>query len=148
MREVTILQERMSILVQSDMRLHFKTEEAYNGFAKVSGIIRAERRQLVIEYQVKDNIFGVIKGRPKELVIPYEQLADVKYKVNWFLSRLELHVNAMRILGEFPVGEEGVIKLGINRKQKKTAKEMASYINLRASEIRLEMMDEDFTSLT
>lgn len=134
-------------MYSTNLRLHFTTDDAYSGLAKVQGILRAEKDRLILEYQVKDNLFGVIKSNPKKLNIPYEELAEVNYKLNWFVSRFRLHVNSMKVLGEFPVGKEGVISLRITRKQKQTAKELASYINLRLSEIRLDQLGEDYTSL-
>lgn len=123
--------------------LHFTTVEAYHGLAEVSGMLRLERKKLILEYQVKDALVGMIKSDPKELQIPFDNLLEVEYKLNWVLSRFKLHINSMHILGKFPVGKDGVITLKIKRKQKKTAQELASTINLKLSEHRLEMMDRD-----
>jgi hypothetical protein len=128
-------------MYSSNLRLHFTTDDAYSGLAKVEGILRAEKNRLILEYQVKDNLIGVIKSSPKELRIPFEELSEVTYKLNWFVSRFRLHINSMKILGEFPVGKDGVISLRIRRKQKEMAKDLISYINLRLSEIRLDRLD-------
>ncbi len=135
-------------MYSTNLRLPFKTDEAYSGLAAVEGIMRAEKGRLILEYQVKDNIFGVIKSKPKELMIPYEEMSQVLYKRNWFISRFRLHINSMRILGEFPVGKDGIISLKVKRKHKEIAKNLESYINLRLSEIRLDMLGEDTSSLT
>ncbi len=130
-------------MLQRNLSLPFKTEDAYSGLASVQGMIRFEPKQLVLEYQVKDNIVGMLKSGTKELRIPFENLNELTYKVNWFISRLKLHVNSMRILGEFPVGKDGIITLRINRKQRQTAREIVSQVNLRLSELRLEMLGGD-----
>ncbi|MEM6343915.1 MAG: hypothetical protein AAF927_08545 [Bacteroidota bacterium] len=127
----------------SNQVLHFTTEEAYHGLAAVSGMMRLGKNQLILEYQVKDALVGMLKSEPKELVIPFENLVEVVYKLNWAVSRFKIQVNSMHILGKFPVGKEGVITLKIKRKQKQAAKELASSINLKLSEYRLEMMDHD-----
>ena len=121
--------------------LHFTTDEAYQGFAEVKGILKAEKDRLILEYQMKDAIIGFIKSAPKFLEIPFEELVEVEYKINWAKSRFRLKVNSMRVLGEFPVENDGIISLKIKRKQKQSAKELASWINLRLSEYRLEQMD-------
>lgn len=128
-------------MYSNNLRLHFTTDDAYSGLAKVEGILRAEKNRLILEYQVKDNLIGVIKSSPKELRIPFEELSEVTYKLNWFVSRFRLHISSMKILGEFPVGKDGVISLRIRRKQKEMAKDLLSYINLRLSEIRLDRLD-------
>ena len=135
-------------MYSTNLRLHFTTDEAYSGLAEVQGIMRVEKSRLVLEYQVKDGLIGVFKSSPKELRIPFEELSEVKYKLNWFVSRFRLHINSMKILGEFPVGKDGIISLKIKRKQKQAAKDLESYINLRLSEFRLAQMDEDYDSLT
>lgn len=123
--------------------LHFTTEDAYHGLAAVSGMMRLGKQKLILEYQVKDAVLGMIKSEPRELIIPFENLIEVKYKLNWVLSRFKVQVNSMHVLGKFPVGKEGIITLKIKRKQKQAAKELASSINLQLSEYRLEMMDRD-----
>ncbi|MEL6844151.1 MAG: hypothetical protein AAFP02_13155, partial [Bacteroidota bacterium] len=111
--------------------------------SEVNGMMRLGQKSLILEYQVKDGIVGMIKSDPKELVIPFDNLLEVKYKLNWAVSRFKITVNSMRILGKFPVSDSGVISLKIKRKQKQGAKELASRLNLLLSEHRLEMMDRD-----
>ena len=123
-----------------NQRLHFSTDEAYSGLAALTGIMQVNKDSLVLEYQVKDNILGMLKSDTKRLLIPYNNLTEVRYKRNWFISRFHLYVNSMQILGKFPIGKDGRITLKINRKRSHTAKELESYINLRLSEIRLEML--------
>lgn len=130
-------------MLTSTRKLHFSTEDAYNGFATVEGIMRLEQEAIVLEFQVKDNFIGVIKSKTKDLRIPFSELEEVKYKTNWFVSNFRLFVSSMRILGEFPGGKDGVIKLKIKRKQKENAKQLASHINLALSEFRLKMMGEE-----
>jgi hypothetical protein len=121
-------------------RIPFSTDEAYAGLAAVEGIMLVEDDQVILEYQMKDNILGMLKSETRELVIPFEELAEVHYKRNWFVSRFRMQVNSMRILGEFPAGKGGQISLKVPRKQKENAKEIESYINLRLSEIRLDRL--------
>lgn len=127
----------------SNKILHFKTEDAYSGLASVEGIMRLGKEQVVLEFQMKDNILGMLKSKPKALTIPFRDLAEVSYKVNWFISQFRLQVTSMHILGEFPGAKDGIIKLKIKRKQKQSAKELASHINLQLSEYRLKMMGEE-----
>ncbi|MEL6652796.1 MAG: hypothetical protein AAFQ87_18495 [Bacteroidota bacterium] len=122
--------------------MHF-TAEGPHGLTEVNGMMRLGQKSLILEYQVKDGIVGMIKSDPKELVIPFDNLLEVKYKLNWAVSRFKITVNSMRILGKFPVSDSGVISLKIKRKQKQGAKELASRLNLLLSEHRLEMMDRD-----
>lgn len=129
-------------MINRKMRLHFTAEEAYSGLAEVEGIMRLEPRALVLEFQVKDSIFGVIKSKAKDLRIPFEELEEVEYKVNWRMSRFEIYVQSMHLLGQFPGSKDGRITLKIKRKYKQNAKEFSSHLNLRLSEYRLSSMDD------
>ncbi len=127
----------------SQTHLPFHTDEAYSGFAEVDGILEAERGRLILGYQVKDSILGVVKSGAKELIIPYDQLSAVDYQYGWFKSRFILKVRNMRILNDFPAIKDGTIILKIKRKNKAIAEDLDAYINLRIAEVGLEKLEEN-----
>ncbi|MCB0840951.1 MAG: hypothetical protein KDD99_29990, partial [Bacteroidetes bacterium] len=60
-------------------RLPFSIENVYGGFAKVNGILSVRKDILILEFQVKENVFGgLVKSRPKELNIPFRDLESVE----------------------------------------------------------------------
>ncbi|MCB0636862.1 MAG: hypothetical protein KDC54_09615 [Lewinella sp.] len=127
----------------SERQLPFTTEKAYQGFAAVEGILKVEQERLVLEYQVKDNFIGLLKSGTKNLVIPYHQLSKVIYSRGLFRSQLQLLINSMHILGEFPASKNGLIILKIKRSFKEIAEDMEAYINLRIAEERLARAERD-----
>lgn len=126
--------------------LPFSIENVYAGFAKVSGILSVVRDHLILEFQVSDIIGGIVKGRPKEIRIPLRSIEHVIFKKNWFVANFYIRVYRMKDLEDIPNNQAGEVKLSIIRKNRERAIQLASSINLRLSELRIEMMDNDFES--
>ena len=53
------------------------TMSVYGGMAECHGLLRPEGDSLVLEYQVQDNMFGVIRGRAKAVRIPLADCAEL-----------------------------------------------------------------------
>ena len=121
--------------------LPFKTDEAYHGFAEIQGLLHVERDHLLLEFELKDALFGVLKSGAKELKISYLDLNHVAYRRSWVKSRLVLQVNNMRVLSAFPGAKDGTIVLKIKRKYKGAAEDIESYANLRIAELKLEKLE-------
>lgn len=122
--------------------LPFKADEVYAGMAETQGMLQVHKQGLLLEFQTKDAIFGLVKSKVKKLEISLGELADVELRTRFWKSQLLLHINNMKTLNKFPAAQEGVIKLHIKRKDKRKALEIQSYINMRLSEHRLEMLGE------
>ena len=125
-------------------RLPFFMDNLYGGFAKLNGILSVMKDMLVLEFQVKENVFGgLVKSRPKELNIHLKEIDSVEFKKNWFVANFYLRTVKLQHLDGLPGGEDGEVKLKIKRKDREKAKHLASYLALRLSEIRLDMLDEE-----
>ncbi|MEZ4827338.1 MAG: hypothetical protein R3C61_13825 [Bacteroidia bacterium] len=124
--------------------LPFTIENVYAGFAQVTGILSVVRDHIILEFQVSDVIGGIVKGRPKEVRIPLRSVESVQFKKNWFVANFYLRVYKMKDLEDVPNQKSGEVKLSIARKNRQRAMQIASSVNLRLSEIRIEMMDDAF----
>lgn len=126
-------------MLQLSSRLPFTIDDVYAGFAQVSGILTVEEDALFLEFQTKDNILGgLIKSATRELMIPLEELDSVEAKSKWTGTRFFIRTRRLASLDGLPNVENGEVKLKIKRKNKETALTMASRINLRISELRLD----------
>lgn len=114
--------------------------DLYGGFARATGLLILESGSLILEFQVKDEILGVVKGKPKSFRIPLAALDSVSYAQNIFSARIELRVKRLRDLEGIPNAEKGEIRLRVGRKDRKRAKEFVSSANYQLSEIRLDEM--------
>lgn len=126
-------------MLQLSARLPFSIDDVYGGFAKVTGLLTVEEDALFLEFQTKDNILGgLIKSAPRELMVPMKELDSVECVSKWTGTRFFVRVRRLSLLDGMPNVENGEVKLKIKRKNKQTALNMASKINLRISELRLD----------
>lgn len=121
--------------------LPFKTDQAYHGFAEIQGLLHVERDHLLLEFEMKDSILGVLKSGAKELKISYLDLNQVEYQRSLFRSRLILKVNNMRVLSAFPGAKDGVIAMKIQRKYKTEVEDIVPYVNMRIADLKLEQLE-------
>ena len=62
-----------------------------------------------------------------------------------FLSRILMRLTSLEYMSDIPGDNKGGdVKLLIKRRDKEMALQLVSHMNLRMSEIRLDMMDEEF----
>ncbi len=131
-------------MLVSQIRLPIAMSEVYSGFAEANGLMYVAKDTLIIEFLVKDAFIGVVKSKPKRIHLPFKEIVSIEYKRNIFISRVLLRVASIDYMDSIPGDHKGEIKLKVKRKDKELALRLVSHINLRISEIRLDMMDEGF----
>jgi hypothetical protein len=124
-------------MINPRIRLPFKLSDVYGGFAEVQGILSTEPDAIVLQFQVKDSVIGLVKSPPKELKIPFSEIESVEYKRNIFVSRFFIRVHSLSVLDGFPDNKDGEVRLKIKRTHKETARNAASHLSLQLSEYRL-----------
>jgi hypothetical protein len=122
-------------------QLPFSIDDLYGGLARVNGLLRVREGELLLEYQTQDNLVGVFKGRSGTTVIPIRDIYEVEVKSNWLGRAFILRPRSLSLLADMPGADESQLKLKFNRRDLTSAKEIASYLNLRISEIRLDEME-------
>ncbi len=103
-------------------------------FADMEGIARVEENALALEFQVKDNIFGIIKSQPREVRIPFAELAEVTFRRGWFRGVLIVRARRMSVLADVPGTEGAEIRLRCQRRYRDAAQELASQVSMRMVE--------------
>lgn len=115
----------------------FNTDEIYSGLAELTGIMNVTQEGVRLEFQVKDSIFGVLKGKPKSMHIPYPELNDIEFRSNLFTSKFRVYINSMELLSKFPKASDGYIVLKVKRRNKAKAKQIEAFVKRRLSETRM-----------
>lgn len=121
----------------------FTTDKAYGGFAEVKGQMRFEADELVLEFQVKDSLFGALKSGVKELALPLDALEDLVFKKGWFSHRLTVRTRSMSDLGEIPGADGSTLVVKVAKKDGDAAKDLASHLLLLLSEEKLRRLEEE-----
>lgn len=120
--------------------------EAYGGLGRVDGRLRASDGALVLEYQVRDDVFGVIKSKPRLMQISLSEIEDVRFvRRRWRKSTLEIEINNMRLAERIPGSDAGQLKLRVARDLAARAGRIANRLQRYLSEHRLLSGDRELT---
>ncbi len=123
--------------------VQFEIPNVNHGFQVASGLLKLEGEHLILEFQVKDAFFEVIKSDVEEVAIPLRDLQSVEYKKGWFSAKIILEASSLRALDGLPGADQGECKLKIKRKERKEAEKLVSKIRLVMSEMKLSDLDEE-----
>ena len=95
----------------------FLIDDACAGFAHCHGLIRDEGDTLVIEYQTRDAIAGVLKTDVQEARIPLQEIAGIALKKSWFgfSNKLSIQLASMKQVHGLPGMTQGRFLLPIGR---------------------------------
>lgn len=115
--------------------------EAYDGFAYTNGFAKIQTDHLLVEYQTKDSIIGVVKSGIKSVEIPYEEIVDINYKSNIFRTVILLSVSSFKATAELGNGS-GDVKFYIKRKNRKMAENFVENLKIYVVEHQLKRLEE------
>jgi hypothetical protein len=91
------------------------TLHVYGGLAECHGLIRPEGDCLILEFQVQDNFWGIIRGRPRSVRIPLADLDSVEMRGRWFGRRLAIKARSLISLAGVPGSKQGQVEFEIAR---------------------------------
>lgn len=120
--------------------------ELYSGLGRVDGRLRVDEGVLMIEYQAKDDVFGLIKGRPRRIRITMNDLQDVRYVRRRFRkSLLTLELSDVKLAHQIPGNNMGRLELVIDKDYRDAAQRAATRLQRFLSEHRLLSDDRELT---
>ena len=90
----------------SGARVNFKIPDLYGNLAEAKGLVQTHGDNVLIEYDVRDTIFGAAKSKIKELVIPISDLSSVHFDRKLWYTKLTLNGRRMKTFSSMP-GNDG-----------------------------------------
>ena len=117
--------------------LRFSIPHVYEGLANARGIARATPSELILEFEVKDGFFGMIKSGVQEVRIPFDDLADLQLRKGWFSTKLRITTRSMGTSSRIPGADGGQAELHLARKDRRIAEVLVSTLMLSLSEREL-----------
>jgi hypothetical protein len=123
--------------------LPFTITDLYADFAEAEGLARLEKDVLVLEYQTKDSILGIIKSEIKTIRLPLLKLSSVKFEKKWLKGYLHITAKSMTTLADVPGSEQGALRLVILKKYKSLAEQFSAEVELRIAELNLKSLDDE-----
>jgi len=100
---------------------------ALGGFGVCAGVLRREPDELVVEFQVREALLGLVNGKFQVVRIPLADLVTVDFvrgfDVNslWVTTRIVIESAHMETMADFPDMRHGQIKLTIPRRYRQDA---------------------------
>lgn len=109
----------------------FTLDNLWAGIGKGEGLLRDEGTHLCLEYQLKDNLLGILKGGFRQVRVPLQDLVSVKLTKGWFGQKwagvtIVIQAARMDVLQELPGASQGRIELGIAAKDHAAAEKLVA----------------------
>jgi len=109
---------------------------------KAEGILSVEEDRLVFEFQKKDTVLEAYKSDLMTDEISFSELDMIEFKKGIFSTKLILHGKRAATFKNLPGSELTVRTLKIKKKDRNTAANISSRVNLELSEMKLKELDE------
>lgn len=111
----------------SALRLKVRAE-AFQGFADVQGMLVFDGRDLRIDFQTADALFGVLRSGPKQLEVPLASIDAVRTGAGWFwlMPYIELEINDFRLMTQLPGAQDGSWRLRVRWRDRQALRRFAS----------------------
>ena len=90
--------------------------------------------QLIIQFETKDAILGVIKSGLNTIQIPLKNIVELGYKKSIFGNKVTIEVDDLSYIAEVPSRDNNQVTLIIERKYIETAIDFVRAIRLDRSE--------------
>lgn len=124
----------------------FKISDVFMDLAEVEGMLSLEGDNLIIEYQTKDGILGILKTQLKELRISVGDLDSIEYRKKVLKGLVDIRGKKMSVFANFPGSQHGNIRLKINKDHRDAAEQFVEDVSLRISEYKVRHIDDDLLS--
>ena len=124
----------------------FTIGNVFGGLGIAHGVLRNVADDLVLEFQVKDGVLGLLRSEVKEVRIPLCSIEEISLDRMWAdplqllgLGSWLLRIRTMHMASvvDIPGHEEDGFRLKVSRKYRKDARALLSEAELRIVEIRL-----------
>jgi hypothetical protein len=79
------------------------------------GLIRLESDRVVIEFQTRDAILGMVKGEVKEVGLPFNAITYVRFKRGVFSAEIAIQGRDMKTMDGLPNVKQGRVRLRFKR---------------------------------
>jgi len=104
----------------------------YQGLAESSGLLRDEGGDLVLEYQSRDAVVGILKSGVREARIPRDMIASVTIETGWFGlgAKVVIQTTSMQPIADVPGMNRGRLVLAIAMENRPAAERLIAGLGL------------------
>lgn len=113
----------------------------------VMGVVRYDRDVLTLEYQTVNSFTGARDSDVHEVHLPLDELEAVEFTRRMVGTSMVLRTKSQRALQDVPGSLQGAVTLRFERKHRDQAHDLATFVALRISERKLDLLDEEMDRL-
>jgi hypothetical protein len=135
-------------MLSQSVSLPFSIVNAYEGLAQVNGIVRVSEAGLVIEFEVKDGLLGVLRSGVKEVLIPIDELASLDMQRFWLFTRLIIRARSLVTLNQIPQSKSGQAVLwSVGGRNREIAERLIQDLRLKMIERESDRLNQEIRQL-
>ncbi len=104
------------------------------GRKHVDGKLRCLDDKVALQFKVRERTFKTTDNELQTIEFPYREVEEVKYVRRWFRRRLVLRTGDAAILEPLPGSHLGRIEFEVDKKSRKDAARIESFVDFKKSE--------------
>lgn len=131
-------------MTNASLSLPFKNNDTYEGLAVTEGCLKINDNSLVFEFFTKDSMIGLLKSEVKQVVVGFEDIAEISFKKSIFGSKLKLRLNNFMLAQKLPAQDAGEVKLRIARNNREIAASFVSKVQLAMSDYHYKTSESQY----
>jgi hypothetical protein len=119
-----------------DYSVSFESADVLGGMGVCHGGLRLSPRAatLVVEWQVKDGLLGVVKSGVKSRTLQIGEITGAAYKAGVIGGKVTLRAHSMSSVADIPGAEGNTLTLSIPRRHRTAAKALVGELEVLLSE--------------
>jgi hypothetical protein len=114
-------------------RAAFYIDDVYGAFAEANGIAEVTDDALVLEFEVKDSIFGALKSKVREEIVPFDEITGVRLQRGMWNSKLTLQGRRLSTFSDVPMADGGEVTLMFQRENRTAVEHLAKELSDRCN---------------
>lgn len=120
-----LMDAQRSLRTQSE-RATFSIEEVFGGMAETHGLARLEKDILILEFETRDSVIGMIRSGLKEVKVPVKDISAVRFEKKMFKTQLTVQGARMRSFKNVPGNKAGEIRLLFDKNARESSTRLAT----------------------
>ena len=98
------------------------------GITRAHGIVRWDGNQLGLEFEIRDEIVGVYRSRPRLIEIPRDELVWFRFRHGFFFPKLLFQTEHLATVADVPHAVSGQVSLQVARRDRELAESLAAAV--------------------
>jgi hypothetical protein len=115
---------------EDDVNVGFTVADS-SGLMETEGLVFLQDDSLIIEYQSKDSVLGLLKSSVKEMKVEFDEITNAKLEQKFWSSELVIQGKSLRTFRSLPGSSAGALRLKVSRQSANAATNLIGQLNNR-----------------